>query len=170
MILKKYSPALVTGFAVAVLSLIPVFKVLACCFLVPAASFFALFFYLKINPGTEKIKFEEAMIFGLLTGVVAAIFSSALDLVLTYITRTNDLIESLPYSSKMLEEYKMGDIFKEQFKILNIMEKDIKNTGFSLYYMFMIIFSNLLSFTFFGLLGGLAGMAILNKKKTNNAL
>jgi len=44
------------------------------------------------------------------------------------------------------------------------MVKEIKSTGFSPLYAVMITLSNFIVFCIFGILGGLAGMAILNKR------
>jgi hypothetical protein len=162
--LKQYLPSFVSGFGAAVLSIIPVLKTISCCFIVPAASVFALFLNQKFKSENSHISSREAVSIGLLTGVFSALFLSGFDLLLTFITRTNDFVEAFPAMENLVRDYSLGSITDEALNILRSMTDEIKSSGFSFYYFFIMMVSNLITNSLFGLLGGLLGMNYLNKK------
>jgi hypothetical protein len=161
---KQYISPLVCGFGAAVLSIIPGLKPIACCLLVPFAAFFSLYLDQKINRQGEAVTSRKAVTFGLLTGLFAALFSTAFDILLTLVTSTNDFVEALPQTEALIRNYDLGLMAEETIKALKVMASDIKDSGFSGLYVVTILFSNLFTNTIFGLIGGLLGMNYLNKK------
>lgn len=162
---NQYISPLVCGFAAAVLSIIPGLKPVACCLIIPAAAFLSLYLDQKINRNNESITSRRAITFGLLTGLFAALFSTAFDMLLTLITRTNDFVETLPETERLMRGYNLGLFMEETLKALKVMANDIKNSGFSVLYLIAMLFSNLITNAIFGLVGGLLGMNYLNKKR-----
>ncbi|MFO7524307.1 MAG: DUF4199 domain-containing protein [Ignavibacteriaceae bacterium] len=162
--MKKFFPSLVSGFVASVFSIIPLLKSFSCCLLVPAAAVLALFLDRRINNNLEKITIKKALLFGFLTGIFAAFFITSFDLLMTYLTKTNDLITSLPQTEVMLNDWNLGPMMEQSITMLKQMADEINSTGFSMLYAFMILFSNLISNTIFGMIGGALGMVILNKK------
>jgi len=161
---KKYMPSIITGFGAAVISTIPELKSFVCCLIVPGAAFLALFLYNKTMGDNQPIKLNRAISYGLITGLVAAFFASFFDLLITFLTHSNELVTSLPQSEELLKQFKLGTLMDASIKLLREMVKEIKSTGFSSLYAVMITISNFLILSIFGMLGGLAGMAILNKR------
>jgi len=161
---KQYISPLVCGFAAAVLSIVPGLTPIACCLIVPVAAFFSLYLDQKINRSNEAITSRQAITFGLLTGLFAALFATCFDVILTLITRTNDFVETLPDTEALMRDYNLGPLVEETIKALKMMANDIKNSGFSVLYLIAMLFSNLFTNTIFGLIGGLLGMNYLNKK------
>jgi hypothetical protein len=161
---KKIFPSLVSGFAASVFSTIPLLKSISCCLLVPAAAVLALFLDRKINNNLDKITLQKALLFGFLTGLFSAFFITSFDLLIIFITKSNDLINTLPQTEAMMNEWNLGPLFNQSITMLRQMAEEINTTGFSLLYAVMIFFSNLISNTIFGMIGGALGMAILNKK------
>ena len=164
---KDYIPAIICGFGAAVLTTIPGFKNIGCCLVVPVASFVAIVLYKKTNQLDEKIAVSKAIILGLVTGIVAALFSTFFDLLITYITHTNEFIAGLPQTELIMNDLNMGPIMDESLKLIKQMAKDIEANGFSVLYTIMIFISNILTFTIFGILGGAIGVAILNRRNRN---
>lgn len=162
--MKKIFPALVSGFGASVLTTIPMLKSFACCLLVPAASVFALFLDRRINKNYEKITIQKALGFGFLTGLFATFFITSFDVLITFITKTNDLIYTIPQIEIMMREWNMGVLVDESINMIKQMAAEIETTGFSLLYTVMIFFSNFFSNTIFGMIGGVLGMAILNRR------
>jgi len=58
----------------------------------------------------------------------------------------------------------LGDIGKETIAILRNMSNEITTNGFSLTYTFFLLFNNIIIDSLFGVIGGLIGMSIFNKK------
>jgi len=164
---KKYLSSLVCGFGAAVLTTIPGLESIACCLLVPIASIFAIGLYKKSSSGLIRIKTGTGVLLGLLTGIFAAVFASGFEIILTYITKTNDLIASMPQTEKIISGMNLGQTVKESLEILKQMINEIQSTGFSLLYAVLITFGNLITYTIFGMLGGVVGTAIINKRRNN---
>jgi hypothetical protein len=161
---SKYLPALVCGFAAAVLMIIPEIKNFGCCLILPAAAAFSLFLNKKINSVRGAISTSDAFFYGIFTGVFSALFLTGFDLLITYFAKTNDLVESLPDSKTMLRDLNLGPIMENAIAMMENMAKDIKLNGFSALYSIMILISNLVINTIFGMIGGLIGMKYLNKR------
>ncbi|MGB5528778.1 MAG: hypothetical protein WBQ32_02320 [Ignavibacteriaceae bacterium] len=163
---KKYLSALVCGFGVAVLTTIPGIESVACCLLVPVAAGFSVGLYKKSHPDILTIRTATGVFLGLLTGVFAALFASGFEVILTYITRANDLIVAMPQSEKIIQDMNLGPAAEESLEILRQMVKEIQSTGFSLLYSVLITLANLITYTIFGMLGGTLGAAIINKRSS----
>ncbi len=162
---KKILPSLVCGFGAAVISTVPGVKNIGCCLIVPAAALISLFLDEKINHADPPIDLKKAVSFGILTGLVAAFFSTFFDLLLTFISHTNDYIDTLPQTESLIKSYNLGPLFDQTLKMLEAMAKQIKANGFSPLYTFMIFISNIFIDIIFGIIGGLLGMSYLNKRK-----
>jgi len=161
---KKYLPSIVTGFGAAVLSTIPGIKSLSCCLLVPAAAFLSLHLYNKSTGDSSPIQLNKALSYGLITGLVAAAFITLFDLLITYLTHSNDLVSGLPQTEEIISDFSIGPLMDESVKLIKQMATDIQETGFSALYAVMITISNFFILSIFGMLGGLLGMSVLNKK------
>jgi hypothetical protein len=161
---NKYLPSIVTGFGAAVLSTIPGIKNLNCCLIIPAAAFLSIYLYNKSTGNDSPIKLNKALSYGLITGLIAALFSSLFDILITYITHSNDLVVGLEQTEEMMQELKLGSLIDASMEIMRTMVKEIEGTGFSALYTVMITISNFFIFSIFGMLGGLLGMAVLNKR------
>ncbi len=161
---SKYLPPLVCGFAAAVLLIVPGIKNIGFCLVVPAASVVCLFLNKKINKQNSEILTRDAFFFGIFTGVFSALFLTGFDIMLTSISKTNDLVETLPFTRSMLNDMNLGPIMNNAIVMMEQMVNDIQTKGFSLLYSFMMLISNLIINTIFGMIGGLAGMSYLNKK------
>ena len=161
----KLSPSLVCGFGAAVLSTIPGVKSLGCCFIIPIAAWLSLVLNEKLNKVQPPVPIQDAFFFGLLTGFFAAIFSTGTDVLITLITHTNDFVQTLPQTESVLKGWNLGGLWTETSSLLHKMSSDIQKNGFSLLYTTAILFSNAIIDSIFGMIGGLIGMSIQNKKK-----
>jgi predicted membrane protein len=161
---KKYLSALVCGFGAAVLTTIPGIESIACCTLVPVAAGLSIFVYKKSQPDLAKITTGTGIFIGVLTGVIAALFASGLEIIITYITRTSDIVVSLPQAEQVVRDMNFGPAAEESFKLLKLMVEEIQTQGFSLLYTLLITISNLITYSIFGLLGGIIGTALINKR------
>jgi len=161
---KKYLSALVCGFGAAILTTIPGIESIACCLVVPVASGLAVGLYKKSSPDLFKVETGTSILIGILTGIFAAFLASGFELILTYITKTNDLVVAMPETEKLLKEMNLGPTAEESLEILRKMTREIQSDGFSFFYSFFITLANLISYTIFGILGGLLGAVIVNKR------
>lgn len=167
MIQSKYFPTLVSGFAAGVLTTVPVIKSLSCCLLVPAAVAFALYADKRISGKDEPIQMSHAITFGIFTGLFTTLFGTTFDLLITFITRTNDLVAAYPEILKMIGTISFmpadSPSMKEALNLLEQSRDEIVNNGFSIFYSFMILMNNLIVYPVFGLLGGVIGKALVDK-------
>ncbi len=161
----KFFPPLVCGFGAAVLNTIPGVKSLGCCLVVPVAAWFSLILNEKINKAQPPVPVQDAFFFGFLTGLFAAIFSTGIDVIMTLIMHTNDFVQTLPQTETVLQGWNLGELWKETSSLLHKMSSEIQRNGFSLIYTMAILFSNLVIDSIFGMIGGLIGMQIQNRRK-----
>jgi uncharacterized membrane protein len=101
-----------------------------------------------------------------MTGVFAALFSTFFDALTTYLVHSNDFIEALPQTEDFIKQYKLDYLLNQTMTIFNQMASDIRANGFSAFYSFGILMSNLFVDIIFGMIGGLAGMSFFNKRTT----
>ena len=164
---NKYLPSLVTGFVAAVLISIPLVKHVGCCVIVPFAAVYALILDVKLNKAELPIKGMEAFLFGIITGLWAAVFSALFETIITLFTHSNDFVSDLPALENMLRNQAPAAFkpFMEQaIQIYRHMATEIKSTGFSALYTFVILATNIIVDIIFGIIGGFIGMNYLNKK------
>ncbi len=163
----KYFPPLVCGFGAAVLSTLPGVKSVGCCLVIPLAAWFSLILNEKINKVKPPVVVQNAFFFGFLTGFLAAIFTTGIDVLITLIMHTNDFVQTLPQTESVLQGWNLGGLWTETSSLLHRMSADIQSKGFSLMYTVAILFSNIIIDSIFGIIGGLIGMSIQNKRKSH---
>jgi Protein of unknown function (DUF4199) len=161
---KLYLPSLVTGFGAAVLTTVPGVKEFGCCLLVPLAVITALLLFKKTSTDDQPITIKQSLLIGLFTGLFAAVFATLFDLLITFIMHSNDFVQSLPQTKQVLEGLKLGEAAKQTLDLMNSMAKQIVATGFSILYIVFIFLSNVIIDAIFGLLGGLIGRVIINRR------
>ena len=163
--MKKYLSAFVCGFGAGVLQIVPVAKSFSCCLIIPVASYLALVLHQKANNDFGKMDFKKGAIIGLLTGLYAALFGSSFEIVITLITKNNDLVVAYPELMKVISDFPLAEAMIEQSQmLLESVVEDIKTSGFSILYTFAVIANNLFVDVVFGLLGGIIGVQIINSR------
>lgn len=161
---KKYLSALVCGFGAATLTTVPGIQSIACCLLIPIASVISIFLYKKSQQDLLRITTGTGIMLGLLTAIFAALFASSFEIIITYLTRTSDLVVSMPQAEQVVKDLNLGPAAEESIEVLKQMVRDIQSKGFSVLYTFMIAMTNLITYSIFGVLGGVIGTAIINKR------
>ena len=165
--MKKYLPALVAGFGAGVLHIVPLTKGLTCCLVVPIAAVIAIMLEQKANGNLKVIELKRGVILGLLTGVFAALFGSFFDILITFITKNNDIILAFNEMNDILDTFPVPEYVREEvISLMGSVVESIKETGFSSIYAISVIFNNLIVDSIFGLIGGLAGTKILNSRNS----
>jgi len=85
-------------------------------------------------------------------------------MLLTYFTKSNDFIQSLPQTEIVMRQWDLGPMVDESLKLIKSVSKDIQKNGFSIIYLLMILSSNLIINSIFGMIGGALGMSLANRK------
>ena len=85
-------------------------------------------------------------------------------MLLTYFAKSNDFIQSIPQTELIMREWNLGPMVDESLKLIKSAAQEIEKNGFSVIYLFMILFSNLLINSIFGMIGGALGMSFVNRK------
>lgn len=166
--MKKYISAFICGFGAGVLQIVPVAKTFACCLIIPAAAFIAIYLDQKSKGFPGKVLTSKGAIIGLITGLYAALFGSVFDLLITFITRDNELIVAFGELQKMVNSFPLSTEMKEQLiDMFGSVIQEIKDYGFSAIYTFSVIFGNLIVNSIAGLVGGLIGVQIFNSRQNN---
>ncbi|MGK9367574.1 DUF4199 family protein [Melioribacter sp. Ez-97] len=163
--MKKHLPALVSGFGAGVLSIVPLAKGLTCCIIVPVAAYIALILDRKSTRDSGRIPASRGFTIGVMTGVFAALFGSLFDIIITFITHSNDIVDSFPEFQKMINDFPVSEAVREEIiRMFQNLRSDIVTTGFSFLYTFSVLINNFVVNTLFGAVGGLAGAQIINNR------
>jgi hypothetical protein len=162
---KKYIAPLITGFAAGVLSVVPVLKSLGCCLMLPLAAYFSIYLDIKANGNHLNLTIQKGIVFGLITGLTAAITGTFFDFAITFITHQNDIITSFAQLQAALNSFPIDEKTKvEVIAILTRVVENIRVNGFSAFYTLSLFFSSLFTDIIFGMLGGIIGVQILKRK------
>ena len=136
----------------------------------PLAAFLSLLLDQRASQSLEKISMRKALIFGLITGLYAAAFGSMFDIVITLITKHNDIVAMFPELQKMVTSFPIDQATKTQVLAwFEGVRNDILQYGFSPFYTFSIIINNVIVNSIFGIVGGLVGAQIINRRNQNSA-
>jgi uncharacterized membrane protein YfcA len=164
---SKYISPLVLGFVAAVFMVVPVIKSLGCCLLIPIAAYLALMLDQKANSNYSKLELKKGVLFGLVTGLVAAILGTTFDTIITLITHKNDLLLSFPQLLETINQFPIDELTREEVvSLLSNVVDNISTNGFSLIYTLSLLVNNLLANSVFGVLGGIIGVQILNSRNS----
>lgn len=161
---KKYFPTVISGFGVAAVVTAPVFGGIFCLFVLPVGAIASLYVYQRLNNFPAPVNGKNAFMFGMLTGVFAAVFRTLFDVLLTFIFKTNNFVELLPELEDFYSQYYFKEAAEQTLSIINSMAVTIQDTGFSLLYTIVMLFGNLIMMTIIGIAAGFLGMVIINKK------
>jgi hypothetical protein len=166
--LKKYLAALICGFGAGVLQIVPLVKNFSCCMILPLTAFISLLLDQRATKNFEKIPMKKALLFGLFTGLFAALFGSVLEILITFISRHNDVIASFTDLQRIFQNLPLSEeIKKEVLNIFQSVREDILKNGFSILYTFSVIVNNFIVNSIFGSVGGLVGAQIINSRLNN---
>jgi hypothetical protein len=170
--LKKYLAPILCGFCVGIIQNVPIAGNFTCCVILPVAAFYSLQLDRKANKDFGYIKYSKGLLFGFLTGVVAALLGSFIDILLTYVFKSNSFSMMANDFVKTLQEFPLDSALKKQMSDVILQAKDdITRYGFSTFYTFSWTIDQLFINSIFGSIGGLVGAKIINSKKdkeTNN--
>jgi len=87
-----------------------------------------------------------------------------------FITRTNEIAESLAEVEKMIDDLPSSPIWKEVMDLMYRISDDINKYGFSFIYFISVFVSSTIVNSIFGIAGGLIGMQILNNRNKNKVV
>lgn len=166
MIKNRFLPALVTGFIVAVLSIIPILQVATCCLFAPLAGFFGInMFYLQIKNAQEyKLKATDGISMGLMIGLVSGFFESIFQTLLILVSKANPIYDSIILLQQYLPDFQIPEIINE-------ISREIDEKRFSFLLSLVIFFNTTIINSIFAAIGGLISVSAINKKiSTKNQL
>jgi hypothetical protein len=131
----------------------------------PMAAYLSIVLDRKSSGETGKMDMKRGAILGLLTGIYAAVFGTSLDILITFITKNNEIIAAYPQLQKLINDFPISDTLKKEvLTMLSNLLNEIKTTGFSMIYTLSILLSNFIIDPIFGTIGGLIGVQIINSK------
>lgn len=157
---KNNTASIVAGFGAGVLLITPLIKNF-CCIVIPAAAVFSLILEQKATNG-QALEIKRSALLGLYTGIFSAVFGTAFEILITYITHTNDLVKSV-YDLQQFWNSIKSPMIEQSVELLTDIAEKIKTSGFSGLYVAIVMFNNFIFNSLFGLLGGLLGYKLLNR-------
>jgi len=160
---------MICGFAIGIVQNVPIFGNFTCCILLPLAAYYSLILDQKATKNYNIIPYTKGLLFGLLTGVFAAIVGSFLDIILTLVFKSNNFTMMINEFVKTLEEFPLDAQLKKQMSDIFLNAKEeITTRGFSFFYTLSITIDQLVINSIFGSIGGLIGAKIINNNRERN--
>ncbi|MFN4111280.1 MAG: hypothetical protein ACK4G1_03335 [Ignavibacteria bacterium] len=161
---EKFLPALVTGFSLAVLSIVPVIQVATCCLLAPLAGMFGLnMYYLQMkNREGFKLQNSDGFQMGILIGLISGFFESIFQSLLILVSKDNPVYDSIILLQKYLPELPVPET------IWNI-SKQIDERRFSLLLTFMIFINTTIVNSIFATIGSMLSVSSIRKKNISDS-
>ncbi len=156
------------GFAASVITTVPIIRNLTFCMAVPAAVYLAMYIHFRISDGVYKIKFNQSIFMGVITGLSAAVFTTIFETLITYFAKSNDFAIFFPELEKTYrvilppgaELEKLMSMFKNAVI-------EINTKGFSAFYTFLSAIGYVITNFIMGVLGGILSTVYFHKKLNN---
>ncbi len=160
---EKFLPALVTGFSLAVLSLVPIIQAASCCLLAPIAGILSInMYYLQMkNREGFKLKNSDGLHIGIMIGIISGFFESIFQSLLIFVSKSNPVYDSIILLQKYLPELPIPD------NIWDI-SKEIEDKRFSLILSTAIFFNTSIINSIFSTIGSLISISLIRKKELGN--
>ncbi len=71
---------------------------------------------------------------------------------------------SIPQAEQLVKDMNLGPAAEESIGVLKQMVSEIQSKGFSFLYAILITLTNLITYSIFGMIGGMVATAIINKR------
>ncbi|MCX8056846.1 MAG: hypothetical protein N3F03_04460 [Ignavibacteria bacterium] len=160
---EKFLPALVTGFSLAVISIVPILQVATCCLFAPLAGMFGLNMYYIQMKSKEGFKLQNSDGFqiGFLIGIISGFFESIFQSLLILVSKDNPVYDSIILLQRYLPNTPIPDA------LWNI-SNEIEDKRFSAALSLMIFFNATLINSIFAIIGSLLSISTIKKKMTRD--
>lgn len=161
---EKFLPALVTGFSLAVLSIVPVIQIATCCLLAPLAGMLGInMYYLQMkNREGFKLNNSDGFQMGFLIGLISGFFESIFQSLLIFVSKDNPVYDSIILLQKYIPDMPIPDT------IWNI-SKQIDEKRFSLVLTTMIFFNTSIINSIFATIGSMLSISTIRKKNLSDS-
>lgn len=156
---EKFLPALVAGFSLAVLSVVPIIQLATCCLLAPLAGIFGVnLYYLQMKKYPEfRIEKSDGFQIGLLIGVISGFFESIFQTLLIFVSKDNPVHDSIILMQQYLPNINIPEIINE-------ISREIDEKRFSALLTFTLFFNASVVNSIFATIGALLGISNIKKR------
>jgi len=169
---SKVKPAIIGGAIMAATSTIPYLSMIncACCAGIMLGGLATVYLYLRSLPPDEPpLETKYGLILGAFAGIFGAIFETVLSVLIIKLLSKGYFDQIYIEIEKSISDMQAGG--EEVPQILNQIQdaiftltQEIAETGFSFVLTILMLVFNTMKDVLFGLLGGLIGIAVLQKK------
>ncbi len=159
---EKFFPALVVGFSLAVLSLVPIIQITSCCLLAPLAGIIGInLYYLQMkNIENFKLQSSDGVQIGILTGIITGFFESILQSILILVSKTNPVYESIIFLQKYFSEEQIPGLLWQ-------ISRELDEKRFSFALSFILFINTTIIYSIFTTIGSLIAVSKINKRNLN---
>lgn len=154
-------PIVYGTFIMTAISILPLINVinLFCCAGIMLGGLAGVFIYNKQLTGTElKLTSKDGVMIGVLCGILSGILVAVFNFVVMVVSKHNPIDEMMT----ILDKFSLPP---EVIQEMNKFSEEYNNYGFSPTISLVSIFSNLVIYPLFGMIGAVLGVTIINKKK-----
>ncbi len=169
---SKVKPAIIGGAIMAATSAIPYLSLIncACCAGIMLGGLASVYFYLRSLPPDEPpLQSKHGLILGAFAGIFGALFETVATVIIIKVLSKGYFDQIYVEIQKNITDMESQgkDVPKLLTQIqdaLTMLTQEISENGFSLVLTILMLVFNTMKDVLFGLLGGLIGIAVLQKK------
>jgi len=162
---NKLAPVILSAMVMILISSIPVLNLLnmVCCAGIILGGFIGVYSYSRQLANTTILLMQkDAIMIGLLSGIIAAIVQTGIGLAISLFSKNNPMAEAMEMLSGMGK-----DIPPEVMQILDKFSGEFTQYGYSPTLTIISLVIHLVLFPLFGILGSYIGYAMLKKRNIN---
>lgn len=163
---NRMIPIVYGTFAMTMISVLPIinFVNLFFCSGIIIGGIVGVFVYNKQLIGTDiKLTSKDGVMIGILCGILSAILVSSINFLFMIMSKHNPVDETM----KLLNDFTLPPEVAAQ---MNKFSDEFNKYGFSPTISIVSLFSNLVIYPLFGMIGAMLGIAILKKRNKKNIL
>lgn len=174
---SKVRPAVIGGAVMAATSAIPYLSMIncACCAGIMLGGLAAVYFYLRsLPPDSAPLESKHGLLLGAFAGIFGAIFETIITVfIIAFLSKGyfDQIYFEIEKSIGDMESQgkEVPAIINQIQDALTALIQEIGETGFSLALTILMLVFNTMKNVLFGLIGGLIGVEVLQKKNKNAA-
>jgi len=163
---NRLTPVIYGTFVMTMISVMPLlnFINLFFCAGIIIGGVAGVIFYNKQLSGTDmKLTSKDGVMIGILSGILSGILVSGLNFLFMMMSKHNPVDEAL----KIMNGFALPPEVMQQ---MNKFSEEFDKYGFSPTISIVSLFSNLVIYPLFGMLGAILAVSVINKKKNKNII
>lgn len=158
---NKLTAVIIAAIVMVIFSVVPILNLVnLCCMGILAGGFAGVMYYSKQNRANNlPLQQKDALLIGVLGGVIAALISTGVNLAESLFSKTNPIAEIMDVLGQV-----NGNVPKELIEMLDKFSQEFTKYGYSPTLIIITLIVNIIMFPLFGMLGSFIAFQVSKRK------